>query len=566
MSLSETIQQWEEQIREAVENAVGGLKSELRERLQGHNQELLQAIDRLTSELPTRFLHEEDVSNLVQPTVDQAVREAVAKLQQESRSGALSELATALRDLDSARSQAEVLRALLDHAVSFASRGVIVLLRSGQPWAWGSRGFGSADEEFPEQPLAAAEGSCWERLQSATGVLMPSSGERVAVASLLDAAIANEAVLVPLVLRDRVAAGLYADRLGDDPLVLDALQNLTYVAALALETLPLRQRSSTATLAAVSGVAAPPAPEPGPVPSFEAAPPPIEAPAVSPEEPPPPAEAAPEPPEPSPPPSATPAETVLISRSDLPTGETVELGTTSEELEVTLGEKDEASEASLGAAYEDSFQVSSALEELAVDEDRGWQPAALKDEEEPAAVTIEEMEIEGEEAEEVDDLAAEPAAAPPAPTPTPPAEAPAAVKREAEPAGFGFPDLAREESARGDILGTNPQVEPPADVQGPGWAFTSSQPAIVDEDEEAAHDKALRLAKLLVSEIKLYNEEQVQEGRKNQDIAERLQEEINRSREVYEERVDPRVREKTDYFYQEMVRQLGGGDPKTLGI
>ena len=35
---------------------------------------------------------------------------------------------------------------------------------------------------------------------------------------------------------------------------------------------------------------------------------------------------------------------------------------------------------------------------------------------------------------------------------------------------------------------------------------------------------------------------------------------------MYEERVDPRLVKSTDYFYQELVRILGAGDAKTLGI
>ena len=53
----------------------------------------------------------------------------------------------------------------------------------------------------------------------------------------------------PIVLRDHLAAALYADQAdSDDSVGLFALQLLAYVAAQALETLPLRERSSTATL------------------------------------------------------------------------------------------------------------------------------------------------------------------------------------------------------------------------------------------------------------------------------------------------------------------------------
>jgi molybdopterin converting factor small subunit len=74
-----------------------------------------------------------------------------------------------------------------------------------------------------------------------------------------------------------------------------------------------------------------------------------------------------------------------------------------------------------------------------------------------------------------------------------------------------------------------------------------------------------RLARLLVSEIKLYNEEQVEAGRKNRDLYQRLKDEIERSRQMYEERVEPRIVRRTDYFYQELVRILAAGDARALG-
>jgi hypothetical protein len=110
-----------------------------------------------------------------------------------------------------------------------------------------------------------------------------------------------------------------------------------------------------------------------------------------------------------------------------------------------------------------------------------------------------------------------------------------------------------------------PEVRPPAGVQGPGWAFATTRLPAASGDE-ALHEEARRLARLLVSEIKLYNEEQVEAGRRNRDIYERLREDIDRSRQMYEERVEPRLLKSTDYFYQELVRILAAGDSKALGI
>ena len=114
-------------------------------------------------------------------------------------------------------------------------------------------------------------------------------------------------------------------------------------------------------------------------------------------------------------------------------------------------------------------------------------------------------------------------------------------------------------------------MQPPPDLEGPGWAFRSPEATTASyrqqtEESSALHEEARRLARLLVSEIKLYNEEQIEEGRRQRDIYPRLQDDIDRSRQMYEERVDPDVLRSTDYFYQELVRILAAGDSRLLGI
>ena len=73
------------------------------------------------------------------------------------------------------------------------------------------------------------------------------------------------------------------------------------------------------------------------------------------------------------------------------------------------------------------------------------------------------------------------------------------------------------------------------------------------------------LRRLLVSEIKLYNEAKVTEGRKTKDIYERLKEDIERGRQMYTDRVPAPVRDSSDYFQDELVRILAGGDAAALG-
>ena len=68
-----------------------------------------------------------------------------------------------------------------------------------------------------------------------------------------------------------------------------------------------------------------------------------------------------------------------------------------------------------------------------------------------------------------------------------------------------------------------------------------------------------------MSEIKLYNESKVSEGRRNKDLYERLKEDIERGRQMYSDRVAAPIRDSTNYFYDELVRILAGGDASALG-
>ena len=76
---------------------------------------------------------------------------------------------------------------------------------------------------------------------------------------------------------------------------------------------------------------------------------------------------------------------------------------------------------------------------------------------------------------------------------------------------------------------------------------------------------AIRYARLLIAEIKLYHEDAVVEGREHADLLVRLSPEIARARRLYEERVPAEVRNRADHFGQELIRTLANGDPRLLG-
>jgi hypothetical protein len=99
------------------------------------------------------------------------------------------------------------------------------------------------------------------------------------------------------------------------------------------------------------------------------------------------------------------------------------------------------------------------------------------------------------------------------------------------------------------------QMKPPAPPAAPAMS----------PEETKAHEDAKRFARLIVSEIKLYNEAKVTEGRKAKDLHSRLKEDIERGRQMYHDRISPGLRNNTNYFHDELIRLLAGGDASALG-
>jgi hypothetical protein len=88
---------------------------------------------------------------------------------------------------------------------------------------------------------------------------------------------------------------------------------------------------------------------------------------------------------------------------------------------------------------------------------------------------------------------------------------------------------------------------------------------VTNDEERRLHNDARRFARLLISEIKLYNEQKVVEGRSEHDLYNRLREYIDRSREMYDKRVKPEVASRYDYFHGELFNTLAEGDESKLG-
>lgn len=106
-----------------------------------------------------------------------------------------------------------------------------------------------------------------------------------------------------------------------------------------------------------------------------------------------------------------------------------------------------------------------------------------------------------------------------------------------------------------------PPVAPPLPLPAPG-GFDINQ---LSDGDQRAHRDAKRFAKLLVSEIELYNKAKVGDGRKAGDLYKRLKSDIDRSRQTYEKRFGKTVGKQYDYFHEEVVRILAASDSSLLG-
>jgi hypothetical protein len=108
------------------------------------------------------------------------------------------------------------------------------------------------------------------------------------------------------------------------------------------------------------------------------------------------------------------------------------------------------------------------------------------------------------------------------------------------------------------------EAEPVITEPTPAAEVPAPTPDVSPEDQEV-HQKAQRFARLLVDEVKLYNQAKVAEGRKNKDLYDRLKEAIEKSRSTYQKRYGNTVAAGGNYFQHELVRSLAEDDISIMG-
>ena len=119
-----------------------------------------------------------------------------------------------------------------------------------------------------------------------------------------------------------------------------------------------------------------------------------------------------------------------------------------------------------------------------------------------------------------------------------------------------------------------PEPEPAAEVvevaSSAATASAAAAPAAdpfagLSAEDADTHRKAQRFARLLVDEIKLYNQAKVNEGRRHKDLYDRLKEDIDKSRATFQKRYGSTAAASCDYFQKEVVRSLAEDDFSVMG-
>ena len=449
------------EIESYIEGRLGGIKQEISALQSQLNEALSQLLDR-QSEVQLDGGVAASIMEHLRAAHEEGIDLAASESSRAKASSDMAIVKAAITEIDEQDSQAGILKILVNRASTFAPRVAFFVVKGEQSIGWRARGFeGTVGDNVIHQisfALSAdtAIGHAARSRKSWSGGPGSHAEDHLLLNRLGDDPPVR-IVAIPLVVRDRGVAVLYADsaELDADAINLEALETLVRVAGMAVEL-----------LAARSAPAKQPAP---PKPAEEA-----------------PAEAARE---------HEPAAYVPVAEYD---------------------------------------EITPVVEESA-----------------PAPVIAAEYEVEAEPATEVEPEVSTPDYEAAVETPT-------EVQAEA-PVETAAPVVAPAEPAAADLSTAvpTPRRRYGADVELPI--------EVANDEERRLHSDARRFARLLVSEVKLYNEQKVTEGRSRMDLYQRLREDIDRSRQMYDKRVKPEVAQRYDYFHHELVNTLAEGDAAKLG-
>lgn len=517
------------EIESYIEGRIGGIKQEIAQLQSQLNESLTRLIDR-QGDVQLDVGVAASILEHLRAAHDEGIDLAASESSRAKASSDMAIVKAAISDIQEQQSQSDILKILVNRASSFAPRVAFFVVKGEQSIGWRARGFqGTVGDNVIHQlsfstAADTAVGNAIKSRETWSGGPGSQSENHIILNRFGDHP-PSRIVTVPLVVRGRTVAVLYADSAGLDSeaINLEALETLVRVAGMAVDLLAARS-----------------------------------APAIQPEEP----EARAE---------EAPAEQPQVEEAatDLSQPEQHTYTPVAEYDEITPVVEESAPVSEVHEFREAPQQVEYAPEPKQIEiaaERVEYAPEPEQSEIAPERVEYapepEEIEATPERVEfapEPEHIEAEPPQVEFAPEPEQIYGAPEPVEpAEAAFTRFETPVESPPAPAEAETLGAPParrrygiEVELPVDV--------------ATEDERRLHNDARRFARLLVSEIKLYNEQKVAEGRSQNDLYLRLRDYIDRSREMYDKRVKPEVANRYDYFHQELVNTLAEGNAAKMG-
>ncbi|HEU5163380.1 MAG TPA: hypothetical protein VFV54_09570, partial [Thermoanaerobaculia bacterium] len=158
-------------------------------------------------------------------------------------------LRSAVRAIEGGKSQVEILNGLLDQGAVFASRLAVFILKGDTFQGWKGVGFaahGGVDENVKRFAATTADVPDAARMMRDERVV-PTDGN--AICNKLGAPSPSRAILIPMVIKDKIAAALYADAVGDDePFDRAGLELLVFTTGLLIDTLAIRKKIPSPSL------------------------------------------------------------------------------------------------------------------------------------------------------------------------------------------------------------------------------------------------------------------------------------------------------------------------------
>jgi hypothetical protein len=492
----------EQSLRADIENYINGRLSGLQEEVARLQSQFNEAFTRLLERMDGATQTDQSVAVAIAEHLRGARNAGIEVAAAESsRARASSDIAiikAAIDDLESQHTQADILNALVNRAVSFAPRIAFFVVKNDRATGWRARGLEGTvgDDAVREISMPLTSDTLVSEVVRTRSSWSGSPGAHADDHELYGKfgdEPPQRVVAVPMVAREKAVAVLYADSAGQDAgaVNLEALETLVRVAGMSVELLASRRNAPAAAASAPAQQAQ--APEPA---RHEEA----EAPA----------------------PPAQPYEQTF--------------------------EPQPAREAEPAAERDFEAQPS------------GFEPQAQSVDAQPTGFDSQPQSFESEP----QGFDSQPSSSAPPPETAGSAEPASAESWGAGAEYSGTPAIETPAPSPEPAPAPAPEVSPLGGARRYG-AMDMDFPVEVGEEERRYHNEARRFARLLVSEIKLYNEQKVREGVDAGDLYNRLREDIDRSRQMYDKRVRPEVSGRYDYFHHELVNMLAGGDTTRLG-